>query len=106
MCFDDEALDSKGIPGWDKVDALARALLDLHGLAVTTSQAREIQKLYACLDEYDKKPLQFKTLPTKPLVRGRFALARSRKYHTGLLTVDAMKRYSIKSLVPCIYLHM
>jgi len=42
---DDEALDASGIPGWDKVDALAKALINLEGLAVMNAQAREIQKL-------------------------------------------------------------
>ena len=39
-------LDSHGVPGWNKVDKLARALLELEGLCVTTSQAANIKKLY------------------------------------------------------------
>lgn len=39
----EEAVDSRGIPGWDRVDRLARALLSLSGICVTNSQAREIQ---------------------------------------------------------------
>ena len=30
-----------GIPGWDRVDELAKALIELEGLAVSTSQAQE-----------------------------------------------------------------
>lgn len=48
---EDEAVDSQGIPGWEKVDCLARALLHLHGLCVTNIQAAEIQQLYSKLLE-------------------------------------------------------
>ena len=41
-----EAVDSLGIPGWDKIDQMARALVDLSGLSVTNEQARSIQQLY------------------------------------------------------------
>ena len=40
-----ESLDSRGIPGWDKVDKLAHALTDLSGLSVTNIQAQEIKTL-------------------------------------------------------------
>lgn len=36
-----EVLDAKGIPDWDRVDQLARALLALKGLSVTNEQARD-----------------------------------------------------------------
>ena len=32
------AVDAHGIPGWDKVDALARALLSCSGLSVTNEE--------------------------------------------------------------------
>ena len=51
----DEAVDSQGIPGWEKVDRLARALLRPRGLCVTNLQAAEIQQLYSELLDYDKK---------------------------------------------------
>ena len=54
-----EALDSLGIPGWDKVDQLARALVDLRGLSASNEQARNIQRLYHQLPDYDKKPLSY-----------------------------------------------
>ena len=53
-------MDTSGIPGWDKVDALARALTDLEGQAVMNTQAKDIQKRYNDLLEYDKQPLVFK----------------------------------------------
>ena len=37
-----ESVHSKGIPGWDKVDRLTKALLLLSGLSVTNAQASQI----------------------------------------------------------------
>ncbi len=54
-----ESFDSRGNPGWDRVDHLARALLNLSGLSVTNLQAKEIKMLYDDLLPYDKAPLQF-----------------------------------------------
>ena len=62
---DEEALDAHGIPGWDKVDVLARALLQLEGLCVTNAQAREIQALYQDLPEHDCKPFAYKPRPAQ-----------------------------------------
>ena len=85
-----EALDAQGLPGWDKVDALARALIDLCGLSVSNEEARIIQELYSKLDEYDKRPLTFTPCPRPAPSRGRFG--RCKKGHT---TIDQMKRYVI-----------
>ena len=82
---DDEAVDSRGIAGWD-VDQLARALIDPSGLAVTNSQAREIKRLYDALSPYDKKSLEFQPV-SKKASRGRFG--RTKGGHVGL---DQMKR--------------
>ena len=84
---DSEALDSLGIPGWDKVDQLPRALVDLQGLSVSNDQARNIQRLYHQLPEYDKKPLSYAPRQSSAPARGRFG--RSKECHT---TVDQMKR--------------
>ncbi len=78
----DEAVDSRGIPGWEKVDELARALVNLQGLY---SQARRIQELYHNLLEVDKKPLVFtprKHHPSRGSKRG------------GHVSVECMKRYA------------
>lgn len=80
-------MDSRGIPGWDRVDRLARALLSLSGICVTNSQAREIQKLYEDLTPYDKRPLQYDLRPQLPS-RGRFGRSK-RSSHVG---VDHMKK--------------
>ena len=52
-----DAIDSKGIPGWGKVDALARALIDLRGLSVSNSDADRIIMLYNALHEFNKESL-------------------------------------------------
>lgn len=85
---EDQAVDSHGITGWDKVDRLARALLSLSGLSVTNAQAAEIQKLYCELEECDKRPLSFSPRNLKP-TRGRFART---KYRVGHVGIEAVKR--------------
>ena len=70
-----EAVDSLGIPGWDKVDRLSRALIALSGLSVMNDKARNIQLLYADLQDYNKRPLT--STPRQPTAsRGRFASQR------------------------------
>ena len=84
---DDEALDASGIHGWDKVGALAKALINLEGLAVTNAQAREIQKLCDDLLEYDKQPIVFKPRLQRSSC-GRFA----RSKRSGHISLKAMKQ--------------
>ena len=60
--------DSHHISDWDRVDALARALLDSCGLSLTNTEGREIKHLYDELIDYDKKPLSFESRPKRPLV--------------------------------------
>ena len=73
--MEQDATDSCGIPGWDKVDALALALIAPKGLLVTAAQAQRIVEAYGALLEYDKRPVQFQQrIHQKPL-RG---LARTR----------------------------
>ena len=58
------AVDSLGIPGWGKVDALARALINLDGLSIShLDEAHHIQELYYALKEFDKRPLIFTPHP-------------------------------------------
>ena len=77
-------MDSSGIPGWDRVDNLAKALI---GLAVTTGQAEDIESLYNRLVDYDKWPILFQPQPQRPS-RGRFG----RRKASGHMSVEAMKR--------------
>ena len=84
---DEVAADASGIPGWDRVDDLAKALMELDGLAVNTSQAQEIEHLYNRLVDYDKRPIFFRPRRQTPS-RGRFA----RKKQSGHMSVEAMKR--------------
>ena len=87
-----EAVDSLGIPGWDEVNQLVRALIGLSGLSVMNDQARNIQQLYADLQDYDKRPLTF--TPRQPTaLRGRFA-----RFKGGYTTIDQMKRLFICTL--------
>ena len=86
MSDDEDTLDSRGIPGWDRVGKLARALIGIEGLGIAKSQVLKIQKLYEELHTYDKRPLVFKPMH-HGVPRGRFA--RSKSGHIGL---DHMKR--------------
>lgn len=47
------AVDALGIPGWDKVDALSRALINCSGLSVNNEEAKNIETLYRALDDFD-----------------------------------------------------
>ena len=76
--------------GWEKVDRLARALINLKGLCITNQQARVIQELYQELLEYDKRPLVFKPSETITPARGSFG----RSKRGGHISVDNMKRYA------------
>ena len=86
-----EAVDSRGIAGWDRVDALAEALLLPKGLAVTTEQARGIRALFDALDEFDKRPLSFSATSSPRQRRGRFARSKAKR-RSGHVTVEIMKR--------------
>ena len=83
----DEALDSRGIPGWDSIDQLATALLALSGLSVTTSQAEKIKKLYDNLLDYDKKSLIYDKRKSRPSW-GRFA----RTKRSGHVSAETVRR--------------
>ena len=87
---DDDAVDYRGIPGWGKVDALARVLLRLTGLCMSSSEAEHIIQLYNQLDEFDRRQVTFIPRPQRP-PRGRFA--RYEQHHSGQVTVDNMKRF-------------
>ena len=86
-----EAVDAKGIPGWDKVDALAEALLAPRGLAITADQARGIRSLFDALDDYDRKPLSFAVQASNRPRRGRFARCKQQR-RSGFVTMEIMKR--------------
>ena len=81
------ATDRKSIPGWDKVDLLAQALLKLKGISVLDSEANNVITLYQNLEEYDKKPLTYKAVSNEP-VSGSF----QQKKRGGHYDVVKMKR--------------
>ena len=62
---EDEARDSRGIPGWEKVDQLVRALLELEGLCVTNAQANTINDPLFPAGEFDKGPITFRPRQVK-----------------------------------------
>ena len=61
-----EVVDAAEIPGWDKVDNLARAVISLDGLATTNSKADNIEHLYNELADYDKRQILFQPHVQKP----------------------------------------
>ena len=69
---------------------LAKALLDLSGLAVTNEEAANIVHLFKDLAEYDKRPITFRARVVSPL-RGRFG--RTKSSRSGHVGADAVKRY-------------
>ena len=84
-------MDSRGVPGWDKVDKLAEALINMEGLFVTNAQAEVVKQLYDNLLDYDKEPLKYHPMYQTPRsTHGRFA----RKYRSGHVGVETMKRYA------------
>ena len=87
-----EAVDSRSIPGLDKGDALAEALLSPRGLAVTADQATGIRSLFDALDAIDRKPLSFTAQTSnRQQRRGRFARSKQQR-RSGFVTTEIMKR--------------
>ena len=91
-----EALDSKGISGWDRVDALAKVLMSLRGLSVSNADAQNIIQLYNNLDDYHKRPLVYKSIVKRPAT-GRFGCKKKRSGHIGVV---AMKRCFLSAVAP------
>lgn len=85
---DEVAVDAKGLPGWDRVDKMAEALIALEGLFVTNAQAEVVKELYHNLLDYDKEPLKYPPMHQTHSTHGRFA----RKYRSGHVGVESMKR--------------
>ena len=71
------------------MDKLARALVELHGLSVTNTQAAEIRDLYNNLLDFDKKPLTF---PPRVLQAPRGRFARSKSKAQSIIGLDHMKK--------------
>lgn len=77
----DQSTDSRGIPGWTKVDRLARHLVGLNGISLTNSDVERIIQLYEQLEDHDKEPVIYKPVKKTP-TKGRFA-SRKREGHTS-----------------------
>ncbi|XP_066928708.1 uncharacterized protein [Clytia hemisphaerica] len=95
---DNDAIDSKGIPGWRKVDRLAKALIKVKGISVSNAEKIEIVNLFNELEDYDKRPITYKTIVKKP-ARGRFA----RKKEGSHVGVVEMKRAFLTGASPAFY---
>lgn len=95
---DEIAVDSQGLPGWDKVDKLAEALINLQGLFVTNSQAQVVKRLYKNLLDYDKEPLKYPAIYQTHSTRGRFA----HKYCLGHVGVESMNRCFLSAGSPAL----
>lgn len=76
--------------------SFAKTLIEIKGLSVTNSQAREIKKLYDDMLPFDKKPVTFSPRPLKP-PRGRFARS---KYRVGNVGVDHVRRCFLSAGTP------
>ena len=68
---DDATVDSREIPGWEKVAQLATALLNLKGLSLSNGEAQEIKTLWNSLDPYDKGVTKV-LLKSQVQLRGHF----------------------------------
>ena len=89
--------DALGIPGWEKVDALAQSLLKAKGLSISDSDATEIVRLYNQLDDYDKKPLEYISIPKKTN-RGKFC----KRKRGGFEDVERMERSLFSGALPAL----
>ena len=83
-------MDSRGIPGWEKVAQLARSLLDLDGLSLSNGEAQKIKALWNALDPYDKKATEV-MIKSQVQLRGHFCSQKN----TGNTTREQMRRYII-----------
>ncbi|KAJ7384065.1 hypothetical protein OS493_024079 [Desmophyllum pertusum] len=90
------AVDSAGLPGWDKVNRLAEALLNL-GAYVTNAEVDNIKRLHADLDEYDRRALTF--TPRYKKGKGRFKQSKNRSAHVG---VESMARSFVTAGQPAL----
>eukprot|EP00794_Sanderia_malayensis_P008350 gene8349-9251_t len=57
------SVDSRGIPGWDKVNHLAQFLVGMTGISVSRAEAVCVKELYAALEDFDRKPLLLEVHP-------------------------------------------
>ena len=62
ITFQTSQCDSRGVPGWDAVDALAAYLLELNRTitALSAKEEADIVRLYAALHAMDRKPSRYK----------------------------------------------
>ena len=83
--------DSNDIPGWDKVDALALALMEPRGLSATAAEAKKIIDAYHALSDYDKQPVRFQRQVHQRPLRGRFGRIRQQSLR-GQVSLEKMRK--------------
>ena len=91
-----ESIDSLGIPGWDKVDRLAKALIDQEGISLSREASNVIIRLYQQLDPYDRRQMKYEKIKMKPAT-GRYL--RKRKSGAGVV---AMRRVFVTGGSACL----
>ena len=64
LLFQTSQCDSRGVAGWDAVDALAAYLTDLNRTitALSTREEADIVQLYTALHDMDKAQSRYKTV--------------------------------------------
>ena len=72
------------------MDSLASALLDLKGMCASSSEAKNVKKLYEDLIDFDKQPLTYK--PREPKMTRLGRRGRKKFHHSGHVTVDMVRR--------------
>ena len=73
-------IDSRGQPGWESVDALAKYLvaLDRSKTALSASEAKRIVALFKELHEVDKAPIKYDAKSKKRSLTGSWRASRKR----------------------------
>ena len=89
---DDDSMsraDARGIPGWEKVEKLARYLTEVarNKLSLSDFEAKIVLDFYNDLDEFDKKPLCYAISKNK-----NFSASKSGTHRSGHVGVEHVRR--------------
>ncbi|KAK7907602.1 hypothetical protein WMY93_016214 [Mugilogobius chulae] len=95
------AVDESGIPGIDKVDNLAKYLVELRtqtSLTLRSQQVIDIVGLWENMEDYDKQRIVFAARHQTRLIKGRFKCPKRREEFTP--GVDSVKRHALTTTAP------
>jgi hypothetical protein len=90
-----ESIGPDNIPGYNKVQALAKFLVDLtdkENKVITGTEAATIIDLWNDLDPFDRRPTLYAPLHSRELVKGRFKNPKSFRTET-IPGVHSVRRY-------------